>query len=75
MHAIWSKIGLGGASDKINGRWYCYQRPLRLIFGSPLPEGNSFRFPASGLPIVPKDFWVTKLLLVCHPALILAVRL
>jgi hypothetical protein len=63
------------APDTINGRWYCYQRPLRLIFGSPLPEGNSFRFRASGSATIPKECRFTKLLLVCHPALISAVRL
>jgi hypothetical protein len=40
---------------KINGRWYRYQRPLRLILEVLGLKGHSFRFPASGSPAAPKD--------------------
>jgi hypothetical protein len=59
----------------INGRWYCYQRPLRLMVEVLCHKGNSFRYPASGPLFFPKDVWRTKLLLVCHPAIVSAVRL
>jgi hypothetical protein len=61
-------------SRKINGRWHCYQRPLRLILEVLCHEGNSFRFPASGSLFLPKDHQLTKLLLVSIPAVTLAVR-
>lgn len=39
---------------KINGRWYCYQRPLRLILEVLGLKGHSFRSLASGSLAAPK---------------------
>jgi hypothetical protein len=55
------KIGSGEYQRRLsldpnrNGRWYRYQRPLRLIQDVLCHKGNSFLFPASGSPTVPKD--------------------
>jgi hypothetical protein len=65
----------GWNSGKINGRWYCYQRPLRLMLEVLCHKGNSFRFLASGSPIAPKDQRLAKLLSVSGPSVTLAVKL
>lgn len=39
---------------KINGRWYRYQRPLRLILEVLGLKDHSFRFLASGSLAAPK---------------------
>lgn len=43
------------ASAKTNGRWYRYQRPLRLNLEVLGLEGHSFLLPASGSPAVLSD--------------------
>ena len=56
---------------KINGRWYCYQRPLRLRLEVPWPQGPFFPLSDVRFPnLARRSCWFALALWVSHPALL-----